>query len=280
MSGEKFQSENSGSVVLVVRFQGRRVVAEESHLKFDQPNLIPGEIKKILELVKRALAAFSLERMPNEHLVFEIRPHVARPDSGSDQEWMASIETSKPLDSKVKTELHALACHTLSQITHGTRELFSVAITDAQSQRFDGQSCIDEPIEKFLNANGGKPLQQTFSVSANLNEQNPIIVSGNVAEPEPRQFEPEDISGAGAVDGFRASRNEVFLMPILNHRAVGKVLVYSCTDSQVFAVLARAFLDRKAVSYRAETRLKPNGIGTMQVVTEAVVVKEEFQLEP
>lgn len=259
MKAGKIQSEGSESVVLVVRFQGKKVVAEEAHFKFSQLDLIPAEIKKVLELIKRTLSGFVLEAMPHDPLVFEIHPHVAHPDSGPGQEWMASIETSKPLASAVRAKLYALACHILSQITHGSRELFSVAITDAQSQRFDGQNCIREPIEKFLNANGGKPLQQTFSVSADLTEQNPIIVSGNVAEPEPRQFESEDISGVGMVDGFRESRNEAHLFPVLDHRIARTCLAFRCTDSSIYRVLAEAHCNQQQVRYKARTALNSNG---------------------
>ena len=179
MSGEKFQSENSGSVVLVVRFQGRRVVAERSHLKFDKLALIPGEIKKILELVKRALAAFVLERIPHDSIVFEIRPYVARPDSGSDREWLATLEASPSLLPECRAELHALACHVLSRISCDSADMLSRSIGDAQSQQFDEVGCINESIEKYIKTNGGKSLQQTFSVSADLNSSDPIIISGH-----------------------------------------------------------------------------------------------------
>ncbi|MBM94543.1 MAG: hypothetical protein CMI09_01660 [Oceanospirillaceae bacterium] len=256
------------------------MVAERSHLKFAQLALIPGEIKKILELVKRALAAFVLERIPHDSIVFEIRPYVARPDSGSDQEWLATLEASPSLLPECRAELHALACHVLSRISCDSADMLSKSIGDAQSQQFDGVECINESIEKYIKTNGGKSLQQMFSVSADLNSSDPIIISGHVAEPEPREFESEDISGTGKVDGFRESRNEVHLLPVLNHQIAGSSLTFRCSDASCYRVLAEAHFNQQQVRYTARTAPTSKGGGVENELLAVEIIHDEpFELE-
>ncbi|MCY0967165.1 hypothetical protein [Parathalassolituus penaei] len=271
---------SSNAVVLLLRFQGAQIIAEDSHLKFPDRALIPAELKKILELVKRVFSSFVLETMPREAVYFDIHPHVARPDAGQDQQWLASIEASTELSVGIRSELQQLAFHVLSRITHGTAELFSAALSADESREFDDLDCVSEQIEKFIQVNGGRPLQQTFSVSLDLNSSEPIIVSGHVREPELREFQSEDVSGIALVDGFRASKNEVFLFPVEHNRALGKSLSFKCTNSDIFLPLAEAHATRKMIRYVARTIPKANAQGVEQEISAIeIMVDNSFELE-
>lgn len=282
MSAKKLQPSEFGTVILVIRYQGNNVVEDQERLRFEQSTLIPIGIMKILEFIKGVMAAHTLNSLQKESLVFEIHPHVTRPGSGSSKEWLATLETTQPLSIQHQQEFHTLACHVLARITQDNEDLFSRSVSESQSEMLDMLDYINEPIEKFLKTHSGRPLAQSFSVSADLHEQNPIIISGRVAEAQPREFVSVDISGSGLVDGFRTSKNEVFIFPILNNRLSGDKIEFLCSDPNIYRVLAEAYLAKKTVTYKARTIPGGKQQGKNQkkeVLFAEIAMDEQFELE-
>lgn len=278
MKTSDMRSYLNNKFLLILQFQGKRFVEEAGSFMFEQTNLIPAEIMKILTFIEGALQGYAENVLKLDVINFEIRAVATPSDSSLGQNWLATLVAFQPLTHEHQQTLHALACHLLARITHGCNDMFSGSVDS--TLRFDQLASIDELVEKFLNSNGGKHLQQMFSVLPELNSKVGVLISGCLREPEAKSFVPTDLSGDGLVDGFRESRNEIYLFPVLNHRVVGRGLTFRCSDSSVFRMLADAHINNKKISYSARTALNSNGRSVENELLAVEVIDDEpFELE-